>query len=326
MPKVLRPIGHEETLSVVDHLDELRTRLIVSVAALLVAFIVCFWQNNALLNLLNKPLPTNNSTQSNHISGSVHDLVSEQGGLKLQLKAVEGLATSSTFSATDRAYFAQLEQGIREQIKSLPTKTPKQLPITIGVGEPFTTTIVVCLYFALLISLPLLIYQIYAFVIPALNPREAKAARPVMLVAPVLFIAGVVFTYFFVLPPAVHFLQGYNSSKFDILVQANTYYKFEMYLMLGIGAAFQTPLFLAALHRIGVVTGGTLTGNWRYAILIIAIIVAALPGVDPVTMFFEMAPLLLLYLASIVLLKIMDRSDARHAAQELAKSGETHES
>ena len=110
-------------------------------------------------------------------------------------------------------------------------------------------------YFALLITLPVLLYQVYAFVIPALNPEEKRVALPVMLAAPALFLAGAAFAYFFVLPPAVHFLQGYNSQNFDILVQAKTYYKFQIFTMLGVGLAFQLPLALLALHRLGVING-----------------------------------------------------------------------
>jgi sec-independent protein translocase protein TatC len=123
-----------------------------------------------------------------------------------------------------------------------------------------------------------------------------------------------------VLPPAVHFLQGYNNSDFQILVQAKTYYRFEMLIMLGIGLAFQLPLVLLALQRIGVISSKTLTGNWRYAVVVIAVIVAALPGVDPVTMFFETLPLVILYGVSIVLLHIGERRLAKREAAELAAS------
>ena len=85
------------------------------------------------------------------------------------------------------------------------------------------------------------------------------------------------------LPPAVQFLQGYNSQNFDILVQAKTYYTFQIFTMLGIGLAFQLPLALLALHRLGVVNGRTLTKHWRYAMVIIAVIAAAMPGADPVS-------------------------------------------
>jgi sec-independent protein translocase protein TatC len=176
----------------------------------------------------------------------------------------------------------------------------------------------VAAYFALLFSLPLLIYQGYAFVIPALNPKEKRVALPIMAAAPVLFAAGVAFTYAVVLPPAVHFLQGFNSGNFDILVQAKAYYTFEILTMLGIGLAFQLPLGLLGLDAIGVISSRTLTKNWRYCIVIIAVIAAALPGADPVTTGLEMLPLVLLYLSSIVLLKIADRRAAARASTELA--------
>jgi sec-independent protein translocase protein TatC len=120
-----------------------------------------------------------------------------------------------------------------------------------------------------------------------------------------------------ILPPAVHFLLGYNASQFQILPQAKLYYKFEILLMLGIGVAFQVPLLLLALQRAGVITSKTLTLNWRYAVVLIAVIAAALPGVDPVTMFLETLPLVLLYLASIVMLKIVDHRDAKREAAAL---------
>ncbi len=323
MPKVLRPIGYDDRLSVVDHLDELRQRLIVCAIALLVAFGFCFWQNHALLHLLNKALPTSLKANSNHISGLTNATVSEAHGLRTAAAGAAALAGSSSLSPAARAAVTQMQHGLDEAVKALPKTTPKQLPITIGIGEPFTTSLTVAAYFALLIALPLLIYELYAFVIPALSPNERGVAKPAMIVAPVLFIGGVVFTYFAVLPPAVHFLQGYNSQEFDILVQAKTYYKFEIFTMLGIGLAFEVPLFLLALQRTGAINGSTLTGNWRYAVVIIAVVTAALPGVDPVTMAFEMLPLIVLYLASIVMLKIVDRRSAARAAAELARAGDS---
>jgi sec-independent protein translocase protein TatC len=140
-----------------------------------------------------------------------------------------------------------------------------------------------------------------------------------MLIAPVLFLIGVAFAYFVVLPPAVHFLQGYNADEFNILVQAKTYYTFQVLTMLGIGVAFQLPLGLLALHRLGVINGSTLTRHWRYAVVIIAVIAAAMPGADPVTTALEALPLVVLFLASIVMLKIADRRAAARAAAELAQ-------
>jgi sec-independent protein translocase protein TatC len=137
-----------------------------------------------------------------------------------------------------------------------------------------------------------------------------------MVVAPLLFLAGIVFSYLVVLPPAIHFLQGYNHEQFDILVQAKAYYTFEILTMLATGVAFQLPLGLLALHRLGVIDGGTLTRQWRYAVVIIAVIAAAMPGADPVTTGLETLPLVILFLVSIVLLKIADRLAAARAAAE----------
>jgi sec-independent protein translocase protein TatC len=313
--KVLRPIGHEDRLSIIDHLDELRSRLIICGIALLFTFAICFWQNHALLKVLNRALPSTPATSQNHISGTSGDLVKERAGLLKTAQADRALAVSTNDPALQQNYLAAA-QGLTEAANALPKETAKKLPITIGVGEPFTTTLTVAAYFALLFALPLLIYEGYAFVIPALNPQERRVALPLMAVAPVLFLAGAAFAYFFVLPPAVHFLQGYNSENFDILVQAKTYYTFQIFTMLGVGLAFQLPIGLLALQRMGVINGRTLTKNWRYATVIIAVIAAAMPGADPVTTALETLPLVVLYLASIVLLKIADRRAAARAAAE----------
>jgi sec-independent protein translocase protein TatC len=320
MPKVLRPIGHEERLSIVDHLDELRSRLITCGIVLAVAFGLCFWQNNALLTVLNRALPANPTTSSNHISGLTADQVKEQKAWSEIAGAANALAASASQSAADRAHFSQLSQGAQAAANALPKNTAKRLPITIGVGESFTTTLTVSAYFALLVSLPILLYEAYAFVIPALRPEERRIAVPVMLTAPLLFIVGVAFAFFVVLPPAVHFLQGYNADKFDILVQAKTYYTFQIFTMLGIGLVFQLPLGLLALQRLGAINARTLTGNWRYAVVIMAVVAAAMPGADPVTTGLEMLPLVVLFLASIVMLKIADRRAAARAARELSDS------
>jgi sec-independent protein translocase protein TatC len=316
--KVLRPIGHEDRLSIVDHLDELRTRLIVCLAALIVAFGVCFWQNHALIHLLNRALPQVSTVAGQHGLGAAQSQsAKERAGLRDIERGAGTLASSPSLSASDRAAAALMAQGAAQAAKALPENLQTQeKPITIGVGEPFLTTMAVAAYFALLFSLPLLIYEAYGFVIPALNPQERRTARPVMVVAPLLFLAGIVFSYLVVLPPAIHFLQGYNHEQFDILVQAKAYYTFEILTMLATGVAFQLPLGLLALHRLGVIDGGTLTRQWRYAVVIIAVIAAAMPGADPVTTGLETLPLVILFLVSIVLLKIADRLAAARAAAE----------
>jgi len=319
MPRVLRPVGHEDRLSIVDHLDELRTRLMVSGAVLIVAFGIAFWQNQALLNLLNSPLPSSTQTAANHLGGLTNDSVKEARDLSGLGAALEQLSNSANpgFNLTDRGLLVLAAHYASDAAKVLPQSSPKRLPITIGIGEPFTTTLTICFYFALLFTLPVLLYEAYAFVIPALSPNERKAALPVMLAAPALFVTGVVFAFLIVLPPAVRFLQGYNSGNFDALAQAKPLYSFELLTMAGIGLAFQMPIALLGLQRLGVINGSTLTRHWRYATVIIAVVAAAMPGVDPVTTALETLPLVILFLVSIVMLKLVDRRDSKRALAEL---------
>jgi sec-independent protein translocase protein TatC len=320
--KALRPIGHNDRLSIVDHLDELRSRMFVCAGVLLVAFCVCFWQNTHLLSLLNSALPhdansalTNTSQQNRTIEQFGSSLGSGFSKLETQLAQSKGVAPGAVATVGAMAHESStFAQKLKREISREKTK-----PLTIGVGESFTATLTVAAYFALLVSLPLILYQLYAFVLPAMTPKEKRTALPAMIAAPVLFAGGVVFTYFEILPPAIHFLQGYNSKQYYVLVQAGSYYKFEVLLMAGIGLAFQVPLFLLALQRVGIVSASMLTGNWRYAIVLIAVIAAALPGVDPVTMFFETLPLVVLYVASIVLLRFVEYRDAKRAAAEYAR-------
>ena len=317
MAKALRPVGYEDRLSIVDHLDELRSRLIICVIALGIAFAFCFWQNQALLSVLNKPLPKSVTTEANHLSGLTSDSVKASHDLGKAAVQVGKVADLPNTSAQQRALFSSISADLKATADALPRSLPRNVPITIGVGEPFTTTLTVCFYFALLFTMPVLLYEAYAFVIPALSPKERRIAFPIMIAAPVLFTIGVVFTYFIVLPAAIHFLQGYNSQYFNALVQAKPLYQFEMLTMAAIGLAFQMPLGLLGLHRVGVINGSTLTRHWRYATVIIAIIAAAMPGADPVTTGLETLPLVVLFLASIVMLKIADRRDAARAMAEL---------
>jgi sec-independent protein translocase protein TatC len=306
MARVLRPIGHEERLSVVDHLGELRSRLIVSAIAVAIAFGFCFWQYHRLLHILNQPLPAQLGGV-NHLARLPSDTAKASRALERAAANFQQLAASGSQSTQDRALFSAAAANLNQAARDLPRTAPKRLPITIGVGEPFTTTLTVSFYFAILLALPLLLYEAYAFLLPALTRSERRVAIPVMLLAPALFVAGVVFSYLVVLTPAIHFLQGYNSQNFDNLVQAKQLYDFEIMVMAGVGLAFQLPLVLLALDYMGAINAKTLVKHWRYAVILIAVIAAALPGPDPVTTALEMAPLVVLYLLSIIMLKLADR-------------------
>ena len=319
MPKRLSPIGHDDRLSVVDHLDELRSRLIVCFAVLIVAFGICFWQNHRLLNLLNNPLPPVSTHTSNKLNGSINDNVSTGKHLERAGKSLSQVANSAVTPPAERQALAQAAKEITAAGAALPQQDQKNVPITIGVGEPFTVSLTVAFYAALLLSLPVLLYELYAFVIPALRPEEKSVARPILIVAPLLFLLGVVFTYVVVLPAAVKFLQGYNSNQFDSFVQAKPLYTFEVMTMGAIGLAFEMPMLLLGARAAGLIDGRTLTRHWRYATVILAVVAAAMPGADPVTTGLETAPLVILFLASIVLLRVADRRQARREAAEMQR-------
>ncbi len=232
----VKPIAHEDEVSLVEHLDELRARVVVSLSVFGVAFALCFWQSHLLLELANGPLP------------SSHDKL-----------------------------------------------------LTLGITEPFTTTMTVAAYGAFVLSMPIILYQVYAYVLPAFSRQQRRSITPLLLLVPVLFITGVIFGYFVVLPAATKFLLNFNDSQFNIQVRAKDYYSFFGTTLLACGVVFQVPVGVLAVTRLGIVSVRQLRQNRRYAYLGCAIVAAALPGVDPVSMLLETAPLIALYELSIVL-------------------------
>jgi sec-independent protein translocase protein TatC len=236
MARRVRAVSHEDRLTLVEHLDELRSRIVVCLIVFGVALALCFWQNQLLLEIANGPLPND-----------------------------------------------------RDEL------------ITFGVTEPFTTTVTVSTYGAIILSLPILLYQLYAYVLPAFSDRERRVVLPVLLAAPLLFLTGIAFAYFVVMPAAVNFLLNFNDAQFNIQVRARDYYSFFSMTMLAGGVVFQMPLAILAVTRLGIVSVAQLRSNRRYAYLGIAVLAAALPGVDPVSMLIEMVPLLALYELSILL-------------------------
>lgn len=251
MARRVRAVSHEDRLTLVEHLDELRNRLFVCIAVFGIALALCFWQNNLLLEIANGPLPDD-----------------------------------------------------RDQL------------ITFSVTEPFTTTLTVSVYGALILSLPVLLYQLYAYVLPAFSATERRVVMPILLLFPVLFLAGIAFAYFVVMPAAVSFLLNFNDDQFNIQLRAREYYGFFSMTELACGLMFQLPLAIVAVTRLGIVRVEQLRENRRYAYLAIAILAAALPGVDPITMLIEMVPLLVLYELSILLARAFGRPGAAGGAVE----------
>jgi sec-independent protein translocase protein TatC len=232
----IRPIGYEDRLSVVDHLDELRTRLVLCAIAFGVAWGITGWQNDLVLEIVNKPLPDD---------------------------------------------FPE--------------------PITLGPAEAFYTTLTTSAYAALLISLPVILYQLYAFILPAFSPTERRVATPLLLLVPFLFIGGVVFCYFIVLAPALDFLLNFNADEFNTQVRARELYSFITLLMLAMGLGFQIPVGVLAACKLGVTSAEKLRRSRRYAIVVIVVLASLLPTLDPVTLILESIPLYLLFELSILM-------------------------
>lgn len=234
----LRRAGRDEQLSVVDHLDELRNRLIVAVVALVVAFAAAYAFHEQLIEFLKQPLPP-----------------------RLQ------------------------EQGL----------------ITLSPTEPFFTTLKVCFWTAIILAVPVWLYQLYAFVIPAVQDQSRRRMLAIVAGASSLFLAGVAFGYYVVLPVALDFLLNFGDETFLTQVRAGEYFGFVTTLMLGSGLMFEVPVAMVALARIGVASADLYIRQWRVAIVLIAALAAILPGGDPFSMLLLMIPQIALYGLGIVL-------------------------
>jgi sec-independent protein translocase protein TatC len=311
---VLRPIGHEERLSIVDHLDELRNRLIVCLVAFVAAFALCYWQSDRILEWINEPLAQSQSGDGNdpleqaaafdaaleRLLVKLKPALSETGGALTDLGDEPGVSSATRESVEQAAAaLAAATRQLDSTIAAVPEDSGRR-PVTLGVAEPFVTTFTVAGYAALLLILPFILWQAYAFVLPAFDRRERRVVLPLMAMVPVLFFAGVAFAYWVALPSAVDFLQNFNDDQFDILIQARDYYRFVIVFLALMGLVFQIPVGVLALTRTGVVTARGLWDRQGYVILGISVVAAiATPTPDPVTMLVTMLPLVLLYWMSI---------------------------
>ncbi|MEA2142760.1 MAG: sec-independent protein translocase protein TatC [Solirubrobacteraceae bacterium] len=326
-PTGLRPIGHEDKLTLVDHLTELRKRLLISAVTLVAAFSFCFWQNNAILDIVTKPVRNTQNLQDPSTSSKdpleqAARFQKEQGqalralgpALSSVAKSLDALGGADNITPSQRATVARSSTQLATASKQLaqaaaaiPQNTQRNL-VTLGVTEPFTATITIAFYASLLIAMPMLLFQAYAFVLPAFSPGERKVALPLMLMVPVLFVMGAAFGYFVVLERAVQFLQNFNDDSFDILLQAKDYFKFAVLFVAGVGVLFQIPVGVLAVTRMGIFTPQQLAKNRGYVILGIAVLAAvATPTPDPFTMSLAMAPLVVLFELSIVLARWIGR-------------------
>jgi sec-independent protein translocase protein TatC len=313
----LRPIAHEDRLSLVEHLDELRTRLIYCLIAFAVSFGFCYWQNDNILDIVNKPVKDAQSLDSGDKKRSQDPLEQSAlfskrvGEMSIALGPVLRIVQRDARTDADKRAIAEAIRRTKIAADATPTATGRR-PITLGITEPFLTTFKVASYSAILLVLPFLLFQAYAFILPAFTPKERRAVLPLLAMVPVLFIAGVLFGYFVAMPRAADFLLNFNDDNFDILLRAQDYYSFAVTFLGAIGLMFQVPVGVLILSRLEIVSVRQLRKNRGYVILALAVVAAvATPTPDPVTMLVSMLPLLVLFELSILLAAALERRRAR---------------
>src|SRR3954447_15346082 len=228
-----RRLSHGEGAELVDHLDELRTRLVVCVIAVTAGFVAGYIVHKRLVELLEAPLP---------------------GDRKL---------------------------------------------VTYGVAEPFLTSMQVSLAAGIAIALPVVLWQLWSFFAPALQPHLQRAIGMCVIVATALFAIGLTFGYTVALPAAMKFLTTYDQAIYDIQIRARDYMSFSLMVLVAVGLVFELPVVVVACVRLGIVSSATLRKNRRIGYVAVAALAVALPGVDPFTTAMEMVPLMVLFEASI---------------------------
>jgi sec-independent protein translocase protein TatC len=242
LKRLPRRLQHGEEATLVEHLGELRTRLIISlVAVFLPAAILFGFFRDDLIELLLEPLPDD---------------------------------------------------------KTL---------VTLGVTEPFFTSLKVCFFAGLAIALPIVLYQLWAFLAPAFAERQQRTVATAAALGGALFALGVAFGYVVVLPKALEFLTGFNDELFNVQIRASYYFSFVLVALLGMGLVFELPVFVLTLVRLRIVTSAQLRRNWRFGVVAVFLVAILLPTVDPVSLAFEVVPLLALYFLSVWLATIMEK-------------------
>ena len=249
-----RRLRHGEEATLVEHLDELRSRIIISLVAIVPAFALTFFFQEKIIVWLTGPLPD------------------------------------------DRRL------------------------VTLGVTEPFTTSVTVSLMAALALVLPVLLWQTWSFFAPAVEEHHQRIVLVLVAIGTALFACGVLFMYYVVLPRALEFLTTWNEELQDIQIRASYYYTFVALLLLGGGIAFLLPIFVLGLVRLRVLSSSRLRRNRRIAFVLLLVFAALLPTVDPVSLAFEVIPLVLLFEASIWVSVLMERRWQRAWDEELLEA------
>jgi sec-independent protein translocase protein TatC len=330
-------------MSFLEHLDELRSRLIRSLAFVFLAATVCWFLSDRIYKFLAVPVEhalaeaqrtqmpltgglTGNeailpltSIKENDVgryifpaetkfaAGIIPAGVSVNARAAKDAKGVLGLFTDEPLYAGDTV----IPKGVRLPVDfaALPgvmTGLNDKLIVTSAI-EPFSLYVKVSLYAALCLSVPFLLWQIWAFVSPGLYPHERAYVTPFILLSSISFVLGAAFAYKIIFPPAARYLLGLGSD-FRLLLKADDYFDFIIIVMLGMGVVFQMPAITYVLARIGLVTARFLVRIWKTALIVILIAAAILsPTNDIPNMLLFAAPMIVLYIVSIFVAWIFSR-------------------
>lgn len=322
-------------MSFLDHLDELRRRLVNSVIILVVAFFVCWFVSGYIYDFLSAPIRQALSEASRRdlpekgLTGQekvlpLSDLKIGDSGRYVFDRATKIGSTFVAQGASVNSVVANDSDGAAglfttEELITSDAIIPKgvRLPVEFkqtAVGEPgaderltvttvpegFTLFVTVSMYAAIAISIPFLLWQVWAFISPALYKHERAYVTPFILLSSIAFVIGAAFAYEILLPPALKYLLGIGGGEFQLLLKASDYLDFVMLVMLAMGIIFQMPAVTYVLARIGLLTAGFLVRTWKVSLIIILIVAAVVsPTNDIPNMLLFAAPMIVLYVVSI---------------------------
>ena len=321
-------------MSFLEHLDELRKRIVRSVIIIVIAFIFCFFASKHIYNFLAVPIVRAlNEAAQKDIASSGQDgtaailpltslKLGDRGKYVFDRTTRIGTAIVQPGATVETVIGADAENGLAlfttEQILTsggviptgakLPIKlnaVPSDNPnigeklIVTTAQEAFTLYVTVSLYSAIALSIPLLLWQIWGFISPALYPHEKAYVTPFILLSSIAFVGGAAFAYYILFPPAVSYLLGV-AEEFRPLLRATDYFDLITLIMLAMGIIFQMPAVTYVLARIGIVSAAFLIKSWKVALIVILIVAAFVSptGDIPNLMLFAL-PMIVLYAISI---------------------------
>lgn len=330
-------------MSFLEHLDELRKRLIRSIVFVFIAALACWFVHRPIYNFLARPvqqaLAEAQQKRRVTIAGlngqvSIVTLSSLTPNEKIRFVFPDATnlgpaaipAGASVMARVDKDGQGNLGLYTDEPLSVGNEVVPKDVRLLDNLTrrydtlpdvnsmlvvntalEPFALYVKVSLYAAIGLAVPFLLWQIWAFVAPGLYPHERKYVTPFITLSTVFFVLGAATAYYLIFPPAAKYLLGLGED-FRLLLKADDYFDFIILLMLGMGLVAQMPAITYVLARIGLITAGWMLKVWRMAVIIILIVAAVLsPTNDVPNMLLFAAPMFVLYAISIIVAWICGR-------------------